>query len=102
MSADGPADTLPAGRYHVPVRPGPAHTTRVRLFRTPHGEATVVAFTSERRLVAALGPGQPWATLCDRALLALTEPLGVTALVVDPQPAALAGRPARRLRAAAA
>ncbi|MFJ9777305.1 SAV_915 family protein [Kitasatospora sp. NPDC101157] len=80
------------GRLLVPVRSGPlGHTAR--LFRTALGERTAVAFTSEQWLVAVLGPAQPWIALAEPALRALTEPLGVAVLTVDPQLAAPAPKP---------
>jgi hypothetical protein len=54
------------------------------MFRTPLGERTAVAFTGEARLTAALGANQSWIRLGEPALRALAEPLGVTALTVDP------------------
>ncbi|MFF7334943.1 SAV_915 family protein [Streptomyces sp. NPDC008150] len=93
-----PSDRFPAGPRRaslcVPVRPGPAGHT-VRLFRTPLGARTAVAFTSESALTAALGPGRPWIRLAEPALRALTAPLGVTALTVDPQLSAPPAAPAR-------
>ncbi|MER7848743.1 SAV_915 family protein [Kitasatospora sp. NPDC096077] len=87
-----PSERNPTGPLLVPVRSGPlGHTARV--FRTALGDRTAVAFTSEERLTAVLGPDQPWITLAEPALRALTEPLGVTALTVDPQLAAPAPRP---------
>ncbi|MFI6375640.1 SAV_915 family protein [Streptomyces sp. NPDC050546] len=56
-----------------------------RLFRTPLGERTSVGFTSRRALAETLGPGQEWIRLAEPALRALTAPLGVTSLTVDPQ-----------------
>lgn len=87
-----PSDLLPAGQLLVPVRSGPLGHT-VRLFRTPLGGRTAVAFTTEQRLTAALGPAQPWIALAEPALRALAEPLGVLALTVDPQFVAPAPRP---------
>jgi hypothetical protein len=43
-----------------------------------------VAFTSDRRLRAALGPCHPWIRLSPRALRDLAAPLGATSLTVDP------------------
>ncbi|MGV9270165.1 SAV_915 family protein [Kitasatospora sp. NPDC003701] len=87
-----PSERVPAGRLLVPVRPGPlGHTAR--FFRTPLGGRTAVAFTTEQRLAAAFGPAQPWIALAEPALRALAEPLGVTALTVDPQLVAPAARP---------
>ncbi|MGY6019384.1 SAV_915 family protein [Streptomyces spinosirectus] len=79
-----PAERNPAGPLFVPVRPGSSGCT-ARLFRTPLGERTAVAFTSVRRLTATLGPGQAWIRLAEPALRALTEPLGVTRLTLDPR-----------------
>ncbi|MFI0964572.1 SAV_915 family protein [Streptomyces sp. NPDC021080] len=79
-----PADRFPAGPLYVPVRPGPSGCA-ARLFRTPLGDRTAVGFTSERRLTATLGPDQAWIRLAEPALRALTAPLGVTAVTVDPQ-----------------
>ncbi|MEV7777601.1 SAV_915 family protein [Kitasatospora sp. NPDC088351] len=87
-----PSRPGPAGRLLVPVRPGRlGHTAR--LFRTPLGDRTAVAFTTEQRLTAVLGPDQPWIALAEPALRALAEPLGVTILTVDPQLAAAAPKP---------
>lgn len=87
-----PAEPTPTGPLLVPVRSGTlGHTARI--FRTALGERTAVAFTSERMLTAVLGPGQPWIVLAEPALRALTEPLGISALTVDPQLAAPAPVP---------
>ncbi|MBD0690863.1 SAV_915 family protein, partial [Streptomyces sp. CBMA123] len=87
-----PCERNPAGQLLVPVRSGPlGHTAR--LFRTALGNRTAVAFTSPQRLAAVLGPDQPWIVLAEPALRALTEPLGVTTLTVDPQLAAPAPTP---------
>ncbi|MFD7641946.1 SAV_915 family protein [Kitasatospora sp. NPDC059795] len=87
-----PSERVPAGRLVVPVRPGPAGLT-VRVFRTPLGDRTAVAFSGVPRLVAVLGPDQPWVVLAEPAVRALFAPLGVTALTVDPQLAAPAPQP---------
>ena len=79
-----PADRVPAGLLFVPVRSGPAGCT-ARLFRTPLGGRTAVGFTSPQRLAAALGGDQPWVRLSEPALRALAEPVGATALTVDPR-----------------
>ncbi|MEU4085000.1 SAV_915 family protein [Streptomyces aureus] len=79
-----PADRFPAGPLYVPIRPGPSGCA-ARLFRTPLGRRTAVGFTSERRLTATLGSGQAWIRLAEPALRALTAPLGVTTVTVDPQ-----------------
>ncbi|WP_414080030.1 SAV_915 family protein [Streptomyces sp. KN37] len=72
-----PCEPGPAGPLFVPVRPGPAGCV-ARLFRTPVGERTAVAFTTPQRLSAALGARQPWIRLSEQALRALTAPLGVS------------------------
>ncbi|MGW7310423.1 SAV_915 family protein, partial [Streptomyces sp. NPDC054835] len=73
----------PAGRPCVPVRPL-AHGCAARLFRTPVGARTAVAFTTPARLRAVLGADQPWTSLSEPALRALVRPLGIDALTVDP------------------
>ncbi|WP_406446791.1 hypothetical protein OHB14_49600 [Streptomyces sp. NBC_01613] len=73
-----PADRLPAGPLFVPVRPGPSGCA-ARLFRTPLGERTAVAFTSVRTLTSTLGPDQAWIRLAEPALRALTASGRVTA-----------------------
>ncbi|MFD5799476.1 SAV_915 family protein [Streptomyces diastatochromogenes] len=78
-----PSERTPAGLLFVPVRPGPAGCA-ARLFRTPLGGRTAVAFTSARRLAGTLGPDQPWIRLAEPALRTLTAPLGVTTVTVDP------------------
>ncbi|GAA3836413.1 hypothetical protein GCM10022403_081210 [Streptomyces coacervatus] len=79
-----PSDRFPAGPLFVPVRPGPSRCV-ARLFRTPLGGRTAVGFTSLRRLTATFGPGQAWIRLAEPALRALTAPLGVTTVTIDPQ-----------------
>ncbi|WP_018549458.1 SAV_915 family protein [Streptomyces sp. LaPpAH-108] len=79
-----PSDRHPAGPLYVPVRPGPSGCA-ARLFRTPLGDRTAVGFTSERGLTSVLGPGQAWIRLAEPALRALTAPLGITTVTVDPQ-----------------
>ncbi|WP_432190060.1 SAV_915 family protein [Streptomyces sp. Tue6028] len=88
-----PCDRFPAGPLYVPVRPGPSGCA-ARLFRTPLGDRTAVGFTSVRRLTATLGPDQAWIRLAEPALRALTAPLGVTTVTVDPQFSAPAPGPA--------
>ncbi|WP_063831119.1 SAV_915 family protein [Streptomyces griseus] len=78
-----PAEPAPAGHLCVPVRPG-AHGVALRLFRTPVGARTAVAFTTAERLRATLGADRPWVPLSEPALRALARPLGVHALTVDP------------------
>jgi len=64
-----------------------------RVFRTPLGDRTAVGFTSENLLIATLGPEQAWIRLAGPALRALTEPLGIATLTVDPQFTARAALP---------
>ncbi|MFD5704340.1 SAV_915 family protein, partial [Streptomyces lasiicapitis] len=56
-----------------------------RLFRTPVGGRTAVAFTTPQRLADELGARQPWIRLSEPALRSLTEPLGVARVTVDPR-----------------
>lgn len=77
----------PAARWYVPVRSGPGSDGAwcvLRLFRTPHGETTAVAFTSLRRLAAVLGSGQEHVHLSEYALRDLTKPLGIELITLDP------------------
>ncbi|MFD9194717.1 SAV_915 family protein [Streptomyces phaeochromogenes] len=90
-----PSERFPAGPLYVPVRPGPAGCS-TRLFRTPLGARTAVGFTSRDRLAATLGDGQAWIRLAEPVLRALTEPLGVTTVTVDPQFSAPPAGPAPR------
>lgn len=68
---------------YVPVRRGPAGSV-VRLWRTPFGTRTAVAFTTDRRLRSVLGPTQAWIRLSEAALMRMVEPLGARHLTVDP------------------
>ncbi|BBB00904.1 hypothetical protein RVR_8101 [Actinacidiphila reveromycinica] len=68
---------------YVPVRRGPAGDV-VRLWRTPFGTRTAVAFTTDRRLRSVLGPTQPWIRLSESALRRLAEPLGARHVTIDP------------------
>ncbi|WP_030616225.1 SAV_915 family protein [Streptomyces achromogenes] len=88
-----PSDRFPAGPLYVPVRPGPSGSV-VRLFRTPLGDRSAVGFTSACGLVATLGTGQAWIRLAEPALRALTTPLGVTTVTIDPPFTACAPAPA--------
>lgn len=78
-----PEERTPAGPLCVPVRPGGAEVV-LRLFRTPLGARTAVGFTSPDRLSATLGAEQSWIRLSEAALRAMTGPLGVPLLTVDP------------------
>lgn len=57
---------------------------RLRMFRTPLGTRTAVAFTSRAALVRALGPEHKWVRIGEPALRALTAPLGIFRITVDP------------------
>lgn len=79
-----PSERFPAGPLYVPVRPGPSGCA-ARLFRTPLGGRTAVGFTSAHRLSRTLGRDQAWIRLAEPALRALTAPLGIATVTVDPQ-----------------
>ncbi|MEU1015283.1 SAV_915 family protein [Streptomyces sp. NPDC005898] len=96
-----PCETGPAGPLYVPAWPGPAGRV-ARLFRTPVGERTAVAFTSVVRLSEALGPRQAWIRLSEPALRALVVPLGVRGILIDPPLAAQPVGPAPAVRTPAA
>ncbi|WP_081982468.1 SseB family protein [Streptacidiphilus albus] len=67
----------------VPVR-NAGYGSALRLFRERDGSRCAVAFTSEDRLREVLGERQDWVPLAEPALRDLARPLGVDALVVDP------------------
>lgn len=71
------------GVLFVPVRPGLVGYC-ARLFRTPLGVRTAVAFTDERQLARTLGQQQAWVRLSEPAVRALVAPLGIVGLTVDP------------------
>ncbi|MGK5733955.1 SAV_915 family protein [Streptomyces sp. URMC 124] len=79
-----PAGRAPEQPLYVPVRRC-AYGFALRVFRSPLGTRTAVAFTTERRLSDVLGPGQPSVRLALPAVRALATPLGVAAVSVDPQ-----------------
>ncbi|MCD9140692.1 SAV_915 family protein [Streptomyces albireticuli] len=87
-----PAGRAPERALYVPVRPCPSGFA-LRVFRSPLGDRTAVAFTTERRLSDVLGPGQPSVRLALPAVRALAAPLGVALVSVDPQLTAPAVRP---------
>ncbi|WP_405019879.1 SseB family protein [Kitasatospora sp. NBC_00070] len=87
MTSTTPAPQEPAERrtvLHVPVRSTGAGFA-LRLFRQRDGSRCAVAFSSPDRLAALLGADQRSVPLAEAALRALAEPLGATALVVDPR-----------------
>ncbi|MFD5892835.1 SAV_915 family protein [Streptomyces sp. NPDC060366] len=83
-----PDERGPAGPLYVPVRLGSAGGRQLRFMRTPLGARTAVGFTDVRRLTAALGARQPYIRLAEPCLRALSEPLGVVLVTIDPQLAA--------------
>lgn len=83
-----PEEPKPAAPLYVPVRLGSAGGQQLRFMRTPLGARTAVGFTSARRLTAALGARQPYIRLAETCLRALSEPLGVDLVTLDPQFAA--------------
>ncbi|MEH6378285.1 SAV_915 family protein [Streptomyces sp. KLMMK] len=79
-----PAGHAPEQPLYVPVRRC-ACGFALRVFRSPLGTRTAVAFTTERRLSAVLGPDQPSVRLALPAVRALATPLGVATVSIDPQ-----------------
>ncbi|MEO3974480.1 SAV_915 family protein [Streptomyces sp. CAU 1734] len=86
-SAD-PDERGPAGPLYVPVRLGSAGGHQLCFMRTPLGVRTAVGFTTRGRLASVLGARQRWIRLAEPMLRTLAEPLGVTAVTVDPRFAA--------------
>ncbi|WP_419998736.1 SAV_915 family protein [Streptomyces boninensis] len=78
---------------YVPVHSGPGGGCAMRMFRTPLGTRTAVAFTSEAALGRVLGPAQPWIRIAESALQALALPLGADRITVDPLLTARRPRP---------
>ena len=56
----------------------------LRTFRDRDGSRCAVAFSSEERLRAVLGDQQSWLPLAEPALRGMSRPLGIEALVLDP------------------
>ncbi|MEV4443774.1 SAV_915 family protein [Streptomyces sp. NPDC049577] len=79
-----PSHPVPVRPLYVPVRPCPGGYA-LRVFRSPLGTRTAVAFTSGRRLSDCLGHSQPCVRLSLPAVRALAAPLGVDDVCVDPQ-----------------
>ncbi|MDH6575433.1 SAV_915 family protein [Kitasatospora sp. MAP5-34] len=102
MTCTDPAPTEPEEQspvLYVPVRDtGAAYA--LRLFRQRDGSRCAVGFTSTTALTLLLGPAQRSVVLAEAALRALAEPLGATALVVDPQLVAPPVMPPARIPAA--
>ncbi|WP_405007634.1 hypothetical protein OHV13_29360 [Kitasatospora purpeofusca] len=70
--------------WHVPVTVT-GRTTSLRLFRLRDGRRCAVGFSSAGALAELLGPEQAAVELGEPALRALTAPLGVDELVLDPR-----------------
>ncbi len=87
-----PSHPGPAQPLFVPVRPCRAGFA-LRVFRTPLGTRTAVAFTTRRRLSDCLGQDVPAVRLALPAVRALAAPLGVGLIRVDPQLTAPPVRP---------
>ncbi|MFG2720812.1 SAV_915 family protein [Streptomyces sp. NPDC048416] len=79
-----PEERRPAGPLYVPVRLGSAGGHQLRFLRDEFGVRTAVGFTSQDRLNAVLGCDQRWIRLAEPALRALSAPLGVTRVTIDP------------------
>ncbi|MEC4019291.1 SAV_915 family protein [Streptomyces sp. H27-D2] len=78
-----PTHDRSAESLYVPVQTCSAGFS-LRIYRTPIGTRTAVAFTSALQLSRVLGPQQPWIRLAATAVRALAAPLGVDRLSVDP------------------
>jgi hypothetical protein len=59
-------------------------TLALRLFRTPAGKRTAVAFSSREQLMEVLGEGHAWTRLSERVLREMVEGLDVAGIVIDP------------------
>ncbi|MFC5664128.1 SAV_915 family protein [Kitasatospora misakiensis] len=70
--------------WHVPVTVI-GRTTSLRLFRLRDGRRCAVGFSSADALAELLGPEQAAVELGEPALRALTAPLGVEEIVLDPR-----------------
>jgi hypothetical protein len=68
----------------VPVRTTAAGMVSVRTGRLEDGGRVGIAFTTEGRLIRALGARQPSMRLHVKALRGILRPLGVTRIQVDP------------------
>ncbi|MER7756270.1 SAV_915 family protein [Kitasatospora sp. NPDC097643] len=71
--------------WHVPVTDPGTGATVLRLFRLRDGRRCAVGFSTPEALTALLGPDQAFTELGETALRALTAPLGVDTLVLDPR-----------------
>jgi hypothetical protein len=84
-----------------------AEVPALRSGRLPTGERVGIAFTTESRLIHAMGASQRRILINERAVRAMLAPLGITRIQLDPDlvappvtPSPLA--PARRLAGAGA
>ncbi|MFE9422848.1 SAV_915 family protein [Kitasatospora sp. NPDC006697] len=80
------SNALPALVY-APARPYQGeHGVDVlyEIRQLPGGDRVLPVFTTRERLVAALGPAQPWAQAPLRALRALMAQAGVERVELDP------------------
>ncbi|MFE0460479.1 SAV_915 family protein [Kitasatospora sp. NPDC058965] len=82
-AAAGPRPGTDPLRF-VPVRTV-AGVQLLRFFRRRDGGRCAVAFSSVRALHELLGPEQEFAELTERALRALSEPVGVRRICLDPR-----------------
>ena len=67
----------------MPVRAG-SETVCLRCGQLPTGERVGIAFTTQARLAGAMGVGQPWIRLSDRAMKEMLASVGVARIQVDP------------------
>lgn len=77
----------------VPVHAGPAGLV-VRMFRDPLGKGTAVGFTTQERLLAALGANTSSTRIGEQALREIAAFQGIRSLVIDPTLAIPSTQPA--------
>ena len=84
-ASDGPSPVViaPARRD---VRPGRGDDVVFEVRELPGRGRVMPAFSTVSRLVAALGPHQPWVALPLRNLQEIMGGAGVYTVVLDPQP----------------
>jgi hypothetical protein len=68
------------------IRPGHRGDVIFEVRALPDGVRVMPVFTSVMRLVAALGPHQPWVALPLPKIQAIMGSVGVYSIAVDPQP----------------
>lgn len=81
---DTERDGHPFFPFFVPVHVSQYGTLALRTGRSPSGQRTGLAFTSQASLVSVLGPRQHWVRLCEQGLRDMLTPLGVDHITVDP------------------